>query len=339
MFLKHARNTLSPSDLYSLVNNHGIIDTTATSNITSTPVIFLAILSLREDILKLLVSHNLPTNLTLSQYPLSDGKSALMVAIQSGTIFMMQLLLKKATSDLNHMDLLKNTPLALACLQPYERLETLLKYDDGLINPNLLNMQGLSPLFICGVSSPTKFSLLFRHFQNRLDISLRDNRGKSIIQHAVELNHLNAFECIVKRARKQAKLSSIIGQEIPNSGGNILHLASHLSWTDNKDMVEYMMENLILATSAHKNRLSHIVNKVDNEGMTPLMRAIYATANPNNEAVIDILINKGRADLKVRNNDGKTAADLAFEKGRINLGEELYCRMHNIKRLEEEEKE
>lgn len=302
---------------------------------TSSSAIVLAIIKDRGDLVQLLLSDDLATNLSLSSSYHFTNKIPLMVAIDRGSDSkIMELLLKHGSSDLNHLDSWQNTPLSLVCSQPFlgqqtEKLRMLLKYENGVINPNTIDIRGSSPLLDCATRSLNMAEFLVAHFHHRLNLSLLDHQGWSILHHVIQDNRMHAFKLIMDLARDTDQMSRILDMKVPLTGDTPLHIACSASGffsVKNTAIVERLLE------------AGSDVNATNTLGWTPLITAVNAVATYNNEAVIDILVEKGKPDLMLRNNEGKIAAEIALERQRHRLSHFLACRM-SIKPLEEEEAE
>lgn len=346
MLLNHAGRILRHSELYPFVNiqagDRGPYDVLHSSS--SFPPIILAIIKKREDLVQLLLSDKLPTDLQVSASQFAN-ESPLMAAIEHGTVGIMKLLLKKGSSDLNHQDLWRGTPLWSACSQSHtssEKLQMLLNHENGIINPNTLDLRGYTPLLTCALKSFRATELLLSHFKTRLDISQPSLKGFSILHHAVDSHHAsNSIEFVrlfLNAARESGQLFRILERKNPSSGMNPLHLVSHFSGvttaTENRDIAALLVESAMSL-----NNSSLIINSADDYGNTPLMRALsFSNPTANNVAVISILLEKGFANVNLRNHIGETAADIAFGNGRSDKGYLLECKMI-IKPLTEEEKE
>lgn len=295
----------------------------------------LAILRQREDLVKLFLSKNLPTDLTVSSHNYMGSKSPLQLAIEYSipSADIVELLLKHGKSNLNHFDSNHNTPLASACTQSepssINKLEMLLRYASDGINPNTRNNQGVSPLLLCNNLSLDKTRMLGMYFKHRLDISIVDNQGASVIHHAAESNRIDALHVLLNLARQSGQIDLVLEQRVPESGNTPLHLACKYSGFVNNKAAVALLVNL------GPESIANSVNKV---GYTPLMLAVNNFATANNEAVIDLLVNKAGVKVDIRNSIGETVIDMARNRGRHNLAQYLSCHME-IKPLEKEETE
>lgn len=323
MLISHAQNELSQSDLAAFLNNQGISPETA-----SAPAIFIAIRYERWEIVRRLLSSKraLPMDLTVSSNKYCNNKSPLMVAMETSytPIDVVELILKKGSSNLNHKDLQKNTPLFSACSSSKSNnklLQMLLMYDKDMyessINPNIHNLTGATPLYTCAFHSLESAKTLVSHFKSlhhHLDLSLVDEEGKSLLHHAVEKNRLDVVEFVLQFAKESGQLARILAQQIPDSGNTALHLSSKNA----------AMLSLILAYD-----LKVSVNIGNSLGMTALMLQVEkigetgVVSNDHVPEVIKILVEKGDADLSIRNKNGKSASDIAYGGGLEGLNEYL----------------
>lgn len=333
ILLDHAHAKLTKTQFFSFINYSGDVS----SSLVNPPII-LAIEYQNVAAVQLLLSESLPTDLYLGSIS-NMQRNPLMMAVVGANTEIAGLLLARGGFDLNQQDAKLNTALHFACKLPTSSMvQTLIAYDnDRKINPNIKNYKGKTPLMHCSDSSDSfqKTSAMIKHFQSRLKSTLVDGRGKSALMSAIEGQTYRptpiawqTIQLLLKLAYNSGEMDILPKQREKQGGNTVLHAACELDhFSAHLRIIKFILE------------YGADVDAQNNLGFTPLMIAISCTGRGYvNREIIQTLVNDYRASLEIRNNEGMTALQIAYEKGRLDVAQFLASHLP-IKPLEVEEKE
>ncbi|XP_052269001.1 rabankyrin-5-like isoform X3 [Dreissena polymorpha] len=146
---------------------------------------------------------------------------------------------------------------------------------------------------------------------HHVDTSRRDNTGRALLHKAIKRGDEFSSMFLIKN-KADVNMVTHLDKESP------LHMAASLNPALTSEEVMAGLARiceLLLGTGAH-------VNAQDAAGSTPLHNAIFCKNRP----VFDVLIQKGRPDLELKNADGFTVLWLALQEGESVDGrtEDLY---------------
>ncbi|KAH6776081.1 hypothetical protein C2S52_013642 [Perilla frutescens var. hirtella] len=214
-----------------------------------------------------------------------DGESGLYLAAQAGFVDCVSLILRLCT-DLKRFDELfkKKSPI-LAAIKNKDVLEAMLD-----INPSLIRSrddEGRNPLHYAALSGHHRIShyLLSLYTGNA---SRRDKNGQFPIHLAAIEGHVDVVRLLLEYLPDPEEL-------LDRDGRNILHLAANHG---RSNVVGFILKN---------PNLCGLINMKDKCGNTPLHLATMCF----HPTIVSALTWNKRADVKLVNDDGMTALDVA----------------------------
>jgi ankyrin repeat protein len=174
---------------------------------------------------------------------------------------------------------------------------------------------------------------------NEIDISRRDNRGRTVLSWAAEKGALNAIKILLKSQRSEI-------DALLEDTGDISYGRSPLGYAafyGHAKVVEAFCKTrkadaqlasvdkkgqnaVVLAADRNNWEVIHVLAKYypegldvpDQDGRTPLSAAMWADDNENNTKTIRTLIGIG-VDVNKRSANGRTPLSYAASAGRVNM--------------------
>lgn len=265
-----------------------------------------------------------------------DRRSAFSWATVGGFLEIVEMLLGYDRALINVKDYDSGCcPLSLAVSHGHlEVVERLLKSED--IDVNLESNRGKTPIhFAINGSdySPVELRILRKLLSDpRVDITVRDNDGRSILSHAAELGATSAIRKLLCWEKRQDEIARLLDDSGDNKGMSPL---SHAAWGGHSDTVGALCETKkidsqlrsadkldganvfdIAAKRGHAQVIRELgryypdgVNNRDHSGRTPLSVAMWGTRTDVLRALLDC-----GADPNLASFDGKPPVSFGVAK-------------------------
>lgn len=281
-------------------------------------------------IVRLLIDYGMP-NLREAY----DGASAFSWATAGGFLKIVDTLLACDKSLINVTDANGDCPLSLAVTNEHlEVVDRLLGTEN--IDVNLMNHQGISPIFFAfgrddfPAIEEKIFLKLLR--DPRIDITVRDKRGRSLLSYAAEQGVTKAIQRLLDCRERQIDTKRLLN-DVGDNGG--LSPLSHAARWGHVDAVRLLCETKqidsqlrsvnkldgdnVIHVAARTDQVQVIkelvkhypdgVNKRDLSGRTPLSTAMWGTNREVLRALLD-----GGADVNLPDSEGKPPISFGAEK-------------------------
>jgi ankyrin repeat protein len=234
-----------------------------------------------------------------------NGSLPLHYAIQQGNNLVAFELINNVKSNLNLVDSLGRTPLALAIIQKNETATLNILKSKQKINLNVKDNNGYDIVILSILSKVVKlFEEVIKYGGN---VDTTDNDGNTPLMISV----INKDVPMIK---------SICSHKLKINAMNKLNdTALHYSVSNGDDFID--ITNLILKHGKTLTKKTDVdINIRGNNGMTPLM--LTASLPQKNKLTIAKLL-KYNVNKKLMNNLGKTAQDLAIENKNVDIAKLL----------------
>ncbi|KAK3404685.1 hypothetical protein EUGRSUZ_K00998 [Eucalyptus grandis] len=231
------------------------------------------------------------TDLEIMYWQNKDGKSPLYLAAETGDLKILRLLLKHSARDEAYTVKTQGMSPVLAALEP-GKSGILKEIVDQL--PKLLRMRdenGGTPLHTAASIGNVEAVRFLLSKCSYLALQTDEN-GSYPIHIACESGHVDTIRVLVEMWPDLVEIKNKEGQ-------NILHVAAKAG---NNKVVRYILE-------CSNPDIKKLVNSKDVNGNTPL----HLASMHNHCEVMRSLTKEKGIDLRLRNNDGLTALDVAME--------------------------
>ncbi|KAJ3217992.1 hypothetical protein HDU67_006892 [Dinochytrium kinnereticum] len=244
----------------------------------STPL-FLAAMNNHLEVVKYLITNGADPNALTNMH-----LTPLHAAASLGFIEIVSFLIREAGVALHMASSHGWTPLHAGCFSGHLEVVKVL-YDCGLRNVEAKTDDGCTPLYLAASKNYVDIMEYLKSIGCSKDVVSK--KGWTPLMAAAAGGHLQAVEWLIE-AGTHVNVAD-------NDGKTSLHLAVE---NQHADVVQYLLENSCSIAACDLK---------DASGTTPLMLA----ATLGDDAILEILLEKG-ANRSARNNDGKTAQDLAI---------------------------
>lgn len=265
------------------------------SDITQTDVLFWAVKNGNWRVLRAL---NLSENV-LDMAHIRDkwDKTLLMCAAEKGCQDMVSYLLEVFDVNVNEENSRKETALLWGATHPNERIvRNLLSH---WADVNAADARGVTPLMVASLSGYISVADVL--LSNHADIGMKDNDGQTALAYAVQYKQENMVDYL---------LSKNADVDVVNEQGQSLAIlaleAYGISMSENvPDLVEDQKKVVNIMTLLHKWGINWDIQDENGDGVLH----IAARKHPS---FIPLLVGFG-AKIELKNNDGKTPADIFTE--------------------------
>jgi ankyrin repeat protein len=223
-------------------------------------------------------------------YKDNEGKTALMHAVLSGSLESVKLVLRIAAISMNVQD---------------NNGKTALMYAAESGNAEIVDAVAKQfSIFSGKYMYSDKYNTEKRRYV--YFVNYQDNEGKTALMYAVLSGSLESVKLVLRIAA--------ISMNIQDNNGKTALMYAAVS--GNPDIVNAVAEKFSMYSDQYmysdkyntkERRYVYVVNYQDNEGKTALMHAVLS----GNVASVKGLLNTYKIDVKVKNNNGQTAMNLA----------------------------